>query len=125
MPVHKVEISNTSQNDASISVYRSSEEALKLNVTAQTARSFLSGSDKNDPDLIAAKMTELLQNDLDNVQLLADLPSDDPDKTIDPARPDLFWRDLGGGIMALVGRGVVVEITWTGSEYTIRCSRPN
>ena len=123
MPVHKVEISNTSQNDASVSVWQSSTEALKLNVTAQTARAFLSGSDKNDPDKIAAKMTELLQNDLDNVQLLTTLPDDDPDKTIDPARSDLFWKDLGGGIMALVGRGVVVEVTWTGAEYTLRCRR--
>ena len=108
MPVHKVELSNASWNDASINVWQSSEGPLKLNVTAQTARAFLSGRNKNNPDKIAAKMQEMLQNDLDNVQLLTTLSEDDPDKTVDPARPDLFWRDLGGGIMALVGRGVVV-----------------
>ncbi|KKK74697.1 hypothetical protein LCGC14_2881190, partial [marine sediment metagenome] len=39
-----------------------------------------------------------------------DLPDDDPDKTTDPARPDLFW-DAGD----LVGRAVVVtDVTVTG-----------
>jgi hypothetical protein len=123
MPVHKVDINNVSQNDATIGVWQSSTEALKINVTAQTARSFLSGSAKNDPDKIAAKMTELLQNDLDVVQLLTSLPNDDPDKTIDPARPDLFWKDLGGGIIALVGRAVTVSITWTDEEYLLHCRR--
>ena len=123
MPVHKVELSNASWRDASINVWQSSEGPLKLNVTAQVARGFLSGSSKNDPDLIAAKMQELLQNDLDVVQLLTALSEDDLDKTIDPARPDLFWRDLGGGIIVLIGRGVVVSVTWTGTEYSIELRR--
>ena len=59
----------------------------------------------------AAGLKLALQDWLDVRQPIADLSDDDPDKTIDPARPDLFW-DAGD----LVGRAVrVADVTLTGS----------
>ena len=41
-----------------------------------------------------------LQTRFDNRILLTDLPSDDPDKTTDPNRPDIFWSDSTGNAAA-------------------------
>ncbi len=69
---------------------------------------------------------------------LADLPADDPDKTIDPARPDLFhgrasdsWGQgqnrvdvyhptalVGGAATHLIGRGSLLTVIYTGSIDT-------
>ena len=59
----------------------------------------------------AAGLKQALQDWLDVRQPIADLSDDDPDKTIDPARPGLFW-DAGD----LVSRPVLVTgVTVTGS----------
>jgi hypothetical protein len=69
-----------------------------------------------------------LQKGLDVIQVIADLPADDPDKTTDPklARGErMFWGDSDGKIQAnpskndqLVSRSVIVEsVTWDGTVY--------
>jgi len=77
-----------------------------------------------------------LQKGLDVIQVIADLPGDDLDKTIDPklARGErMFWGDGDGKIQAnsskndqLVSRSVIVEsLTWDGERYvpTLRRAR--
>ncbi len=66
-------------------------------------------------------MKARLQNFLDVRIPLADLPDDDPDKTTDPARPDLFW-DKGD----LVGRGcVITDVFWDGERFGVSIRRTN
>ena len=61
-----------------------------------------------------------LQDLLDFRQPLADLPVDDPDKTTDPALPDLFWDGND-----LVGRNTVVDwFRWDGVRLSVRVSNP-
>lgn len=78
----------------------------------------LSLPDRMNGEKIAARLTRDLQNKLDTRQLISTLPDDDPDKTHDPARPDLFWDNN-----ILVGREGVVTVTWDGTQYHIEWSR--
>ena len=75
------------------------------------ATTYFEGKASDFPGNRAAKAAALkaaLQDWLDVRQPIADLPSDDPDKTTDPARPDLSWDGVD-----LVGRAVrVVHHAW-------------
>ena len=54
-------------------------------------------------------ITEHAQRELfDTRQRLTTLPDDDPDKTIDPGLPTLFWEGTGGNT-DLVARSIVIE----------------
>ncbi len=65
-----------------------------------------------------------LQNFLDVRQALSTLPDDDPDKTIDPERPDLFWDPPGDPTGDLVGRGcVITDVFWDGTRFVLTISR--
>jgi hypothetical protein len=89
-----------------------------LTLTGTTTRAALIGGAKNDPVQIAAKATTLLQDMFDVRQPLSGLPVDDPDKTINPKRPDLFWDGTN-----LVGRAIVVRVEWDGSRFNLTLSR--
>lgn len=55
---------------------------------------------------------------LDTRQRLNTLPPDDPDRTIDPGLPILFWEGPGSpGQTYLVSRSILVTIEWTGNQY--------
>ncbi len=63
---------------------------------------------------------------LDFKQRLNTLPNDDPDRTIDPARADLFWEGPGSpGQTDLVGRSILITVEWTGTEYIPTLRRLN
>ena len=117
MPVHKIDsIQFTSATSWSIGLWTDSVTHLTLNAT--TVRNALSGGAKNDPVQIASKATQLLQAQLDFRQPLSSLPLDDPDKTVNPNRPDLFWDGTD-----LVGRAIKVTISWTGSNMQLKLER--
>lgn len=64
----------------------------------------------------ADALVPILQALLDSRTPLADLPADDPDKTVDPNRQDLFWDGT-----ELVGRHVTVGgIDWDGNGLSVR-----
>jgi hypothetical protein len=63
--------------------------------------SALSGTRLEQEDLLITLLQELL----DTKTRIAQLAKDDPDKTTDPGRPDLFWSEDG---KFLVGRPVLV-----------------
>jgi len=96
MPIHKVELV-----PGGVRVYTD-------------PATFFEGKAADFPGNVAAKAAAMkiaLQDWFDVRQPIADLPSDDPDKATDPARPDLFW-DAG----ELVGRAVLVtDVTVTGT----------
>ncbi|MHA2404481.1 MAG: hypothetical protein ACXADH_15895 [Candidatus Kariarchaeaceae archaeon] len=55
------------------------------------------------------KFQDRVQDEMDDRVPLADLPVDDPDKTTDPALPNLFW-DSGD----LVSREyIILNLTWS------------
>lgn len=103
MPVHKIQLV-----PGGIRVYTD-------------ANIYFEGVAADFPGNRAAKEAALkvaLQDWLDVRQPISDLPDDDPDKTTDPARPDLFWD--GGD---LVGRGVLVtDVTITGAGQNVEVS---
>ena len=67
----------------------------------------------------SAEIKIKLQNYLDVRIPLTNLSGEDPDKTTDPVRPDLFWD--GGD---LVGRGcIITAVTWDGQRYVVSISR--
>jgi hypothetical protein len=56
------------------------------------------------------------------------LPNDDPDRTINPDTPTLFWEGDGQPPLnqtTLVSRAVEISIEWTGSEYITTLRRLN
>jgi hypothetical protein len=74
---------------------------------------------------IAAAFVPFLQDQLDVRQKLNTLPSDDPDRSTDPAQPFLFWDGPGQpGNTDLVSRSVIVEdVVWNGSVYVVTLRR--
>ena len=106
MPVHKIDVPIfVSATSFTLGVWPSADR--QLTVTATQARATLSGAARNNPVSICAAATTLLQAQLDTVIPLASLPSDDPDKTVNPNRPDLFWSGTN-----LIGRAITVLIRW-------------
>ena len=119
MPIHAVDpFQFTSPTNWSFGLW--TDSATHWTLTAATVRATLTGSARNNPVQIAAKATQLLQAMLDVRQPRTGLPADDPDKTINPSRPDLFWDGTD-----LVGRAVLVTVTWTGAAYELRLERTN
>lgn len=111
MPIHKVECSG-----ATIRIYTSADRYFEAKI----------GDYQGSPAKEVAAATVDFQDWLDTRQPLSELPDEDPDKTIDPARPDLFWEERDG-ITYLVGRSVLAVVTFSGQganlEYSIGLRR--
>lgn len=107
MPVHKiVSNSTTVQIWTDASGPRSIQDIIQLLIDQGGA---------GNEDRVATALKDLLQADLDVRQVRNTLPLDDPDRTSNPNRPDLFWDGN-----ELVGRSVeVVSVTWNGAFYSI------
>jgi len=121
MPVHRIDpLIFTDFRNATLGVW--TDVVTQKTVTAAAARSALPVNQRNDPVRIAAKLTDLLQSQLDVRIPLADLPVDDLDKTVNPNRPDLFW-DLA--TLELVGRAVKVTVSWVNNLYELKLERTN
>lgn len=119
MPVHKIDpIVFADFRTATIGLW--TDSVTRLTVTATEARAVLVGAARNDPVQVAVAATKLLQAKLDVRIPLVNLSTADPDKTINPNRPDLFWDGAD-----MVGRAVRVTITWTGTTYQLECERTN
>ncbi len=85
------------------------------------------------PGKQAVQLQDILQGMMDERQTLASIPSDDPDKIIDPAQPTQFHGDVDGKTDIptldrnyLIGRCAIVEvIPVDGSlRFSLRYSRP-
>lgn len=84
--------------------------------TTTDVRTRMRSEDRVDMSRVAAAMGRELQEAIDVRILIADLPDDDPDKTTDPAQPDIFWE---AGF--LVSRSEIVTVAWDdGFVPTIR-----
>ncbi len=86
------------------------------------------------PDTVAGPGTKdekavafipFLQDKLDFKQRLNILPNDDPDRTIDPGLPWIFWVGPGQpGNTDLVSRADIIEnVVWNGNEYVVTVRR--
>lgn len=62
-----------------------------------------------------------LQDQLDKSIRLVHLPSEDPDRATDPARPDLFWSADGKYLVARTVR--VVDIYHDGTQWQLALER--
>lgn len=113
--LHKVEILNSTKCEATIRVYENSIEWKESVISVPTNQ-----CNRATGNEIAAEATQRLQDAIDNCINRSTLPKDDPDRDTDPARGDLFWS--GNQICS---RPVVVSITWTGTEYTLRWRSSN
>lgn len=113
MPIHKTEIV-----DGNIRLWPSS--AGYKTADTEATRLALPTDQRDDTGKLAEQLTTELQNQMDVRQPIDSLPDDDPDKTIDPDRPDLFWDR---STRELVSRSVIVTVTWNGSEYVILVQR--
>lgn len=103
MPVQSLEITDTY-----IEIARAG------NVLRFEFASFPGGA--NTPGKRRDHIIAIVQSWLDTRQRLSDLPADDPDKTTDPARPDLFWEGQGGNA-ELVARSIVIEgVEWNAAN---------
>lgn len=75
------------------------------------------------PNSKAAQIRDFFQQFLQVVIALSDLPSDDPDKTINPNRPDIYWSNADGTVntsgLFLTSRSATVSVTaQSASNYT-------
>jgi hypothetical protein len=105
MPVHAVEVASTY-----IKIWKNADDFQQFDFVG-----FVGPDDQTKADAIQDFIQE---NYLDVRQKLNTLPNDDPDRTIDPALPYLFWDGPGSpGQTDLVSRSVLITVTWTGSAY--------
>jgi len=111
VPVHKVE-----RSGATIRVYTSVDRYFEAKI----------GDYKGAPAKKVAAATLDFQDWLDNRQPLSELPDDDPATHPAPGRPAFFW-DERDGVTYLVGRAVLVAVTYSGQganlEYSIELRR--
>lgn len=76
---------------------------------------------------LALVLRELLQAQMDTRIPLADLPDDEPTKTVNPDALNFFWGDNNGVIQNnpnrndhLIARDTVVtEVVWDGTRYVV------
>jgi len=77
-----------------------------------------------------AKINDAIQVEIDQLKLLTDLPIDDPDRTINPNRPELFWSDSDGNPVSdpfgafLCARAVKIHLTFENGELIPHCRNP-
>lgn len=104
--MHRVEMTA----DGGIRLRTSSNESIER--TKADVQGRMAVGDRSDMAKVAAAMQAELQSALDVRQRIFDLPNDDPDKTTDPKRPDLFWDGAD-----LVGRAETVTVAWDGVQF--------
>ena len=97
MPVHRQESDSTG-----VTIHTSVGKTVTVPVSA------LSGTRLEQEE----QLIELLQALLDKKQRRSRLPNDDPDKTIDPGLPWLFWEGTGGQTMLVSREILVVAAPW-------------
>ena len=108
--VAKIETVNISdKGTAVIRVFLSANRSVEVDADIERAK--LPLADREDGVKIAAQLTDELQAKLDVRVLLRSMPGNDSDKTVDPARGDLFWQDIDGD-RYLVSREGIVTVTW-------------
>ena len=86
-----------------------------ITLNIEMIRNSLPSNQQTDMVALAAKLTVMLQGQMDVRQRKNRLPQDDPDRDTDPARPDLFWDG-----QYLVGRGDVVTVAWVAPKFVVR-----
>ncbi len=122
-----------SATDAQLTVFRSGSPdvgTVKTISDARGDREFkVVGPNRSNPDRLAAALTLILQRDgVDSRLLIADLPADEPDKTIDPNMPRRFWADAAyqptfGTVntpVYVLSRDVTIVVDWDGTNYFFR-----
>ena len=102
---------------------------IEINVGGRVARIDYADLPGNTPAQLANALKLLLQAEIDTRIPLADLPDDEPTKTVNPDAPNFFWGD-GNGVVRpnpnqndhLIARDTVVTLVeWdvTRSRYII------
>ncbi len=119
--LHKVEIFNTDKCAAQIIAFTSGDKSIQVNIDVPRDGS----CDRAVATELAAAATIELQNALTFCQPIADLPDDDPDRITDPRDTDPDAKSMYHDGFNLCSRPVIVEITWTGSEYTLAWKSAN
>lgn len=99
-----------------LGVWLASNDRRAVNIG--TIRSAMPANQRNNPTLVVAAAQAALQAQLDVRTPRSSLPDDEPTKTVDPARPSFFWDGLD-----LVGRSVIVGLTWNGSGFVLELTR--
>lgn len=111
MPVHSIDFTGTV-----LTICKASNDCQSFDIAG-----FVGPDDQAKADAVALFVQE---NYLDVRQRLNTLPNDDPDRTTDPGREDLFWDGPGApGTTDLVSRSVEITIEWTGSDYVTSLRR--
>ncbi len=118
--VHAIYCDTVSEISGTCTVEIASNVATSVQV--DDSRKKLTGQERTNGFEIAKQMATDMQFNVDFRQPLNELPDDDPDKTIDPARCDLFWQVLDGTTY-LTGRSILVNVEWDRSLYRLGVRR--
>ena len=116
--LHKVEAVTVDKCEATITAFISSNRSESVNISVpDEICSALTG------EFIASQATQILQEALETCQRLTDLPDEDPDKRINPIitnpkAKSFKWR-VRPEATYLCSSPVTINITWTGTEYTL------
>ena len=112
----------------SYSVDANKNTSLQLNSGSQTITFAGLGSGSNTTK--AGRLQTALQNVFDVRQTLLSLPTDDPDKIVNPNKPYLFWSDSfgtpDGNIVTathLTGRSCLAKVTWNGTTFVVEFTK--
>ncbi len=111
-----------SSTDAEFRVFKTDTQTVETDTAKVSSK--LKGQEKTNPLKIAEQASQDIQFLLDFHTPLADLGSDDPDKTVDPALCSIFHETIDG-VPTLTSRNVVVTFFWDGTVYNSRLRDPN
>lgn len=115
-----VSITTVSATDATARINLDCCTAIQTDATL--AAKVLIGQAKTDPVALATQMSATIQALADTKQPISTC-SDDPTCQVDPKRCDLFWQVINGTTY-LVGRNVVITISWDGTRYNLGLRNP-
>ena len=115
-----VSMTTLTATDAEASINIDCCTQVKTNTTL--AKAILTGTLKTDPVALADKMTGLEQALLDTKTPLSSC-ADDPACQVDPKRCDEFWQVINGTTY-LIGRNIIVTISWNGDRYQMALRNP-
>ncbi|MCH7775742.1 MAG: hypothetical protein IH878_04260 [Gemmatimonadetes bacterium] len=106
----------------------STETYIEINIGGRKARINYADLGAGGRAKLALVLKERLQAAIDGPRgLRADFPDDEPNKTVNPNRPNEFWSDSDGVVQNNPNRNdrvtcrdtVVTDVVWDGERYVV------
>lgn len=101
---------------------------IEINIGGRKARINYADLPGNTAAKLANALKIFLQDAIDTRLVLADLPDDEPTKTVNPDAPNFFWGQSDGSVHpnparndTLIARDTIItDVVWDGTRYSVK-----